>query len=916
MTKYYRISELEQLFADVFDTTNGLDSFVTDRDLSYVYKTSAGVTEFTPDSIWTDESTQVFYDKAFGNVTVNGVLTVDGDGTATTLTSTEDTITVNKRVSIQPAVAASNAVRMDQLGDFGGGDIVGPGSAVDGQIVLFDGVTGRMVKDSGFTPSSFTNLSTGGLSRVVSNTTFNDTLFVFCGDSTTELAIFSQGMFDRLLYLASEGGVLEGSAGFVNYGGSGYTLDGFVNDAFDPAFVGAVDGDPTWDYEGNKPAGAVNLWNALSENQARIGDVFVLCYGINDLILYDLGNDTEDIIVDTLKPLLEEAIQRIKHYAPDATIVLRTPNAMTARPLAVGFPTLSGWGVDEATDKITVAKWNTALRRLYTEVSHEYSYTVLFDYQRDAGGLGNVEVDSTDNPLLTDLVHPNGMGYSIMADGLVETLQGLTEGTSEARARAAEEWSDEESIDPWVTYPRYLEHRDSEYEQVYEGRTTSSGAWGIDISCVYDDFLAYELVDNEYYMQFNDGACVQVDHTGVSELTATTVRILGAFVPAEFQGVSCKIKLFKRRYELVIDPTITYDTVSPGKVIDTKFVKIASFTSTSPTGKIAGRISVVGSDDVDANLYYSIGRNTTYFKNELEAYGLSAGLDSRNLQFYYVRVGDVITLYLSYDYDYDYEIFSSRNNVFTKTNFDVEMHEDEIVDVITPNDYSETTTMKEVIEQIDSWDKLKIAIESEAPTSAEIVVFLSDNIDVPAGITITTTKQVRIHGGGVNFLGSCTLNLASPLFIYGDGSVTTIDSTFTLSSAPIYFRNIATGSKTLTGSGSYIGYEAYTGTLAGDYVQQYWDNTSDPAYTTLDSSTGTDTVGTEAVHVCNSASGYVLTLPAHISGRQVRIINKNTGVVTLSPMGAPTGGTIKGSATETLNQWESLILISDGTDWV
>jgi len=67
------------------------------------------------------------------------------------------------------------------------------------------------------------------------------------------------------------------------------------------------------------------------------------------------------------------------------------------------------------------------------------------------------------------------------------------------------------------------------------------------------------------------------------------------------------------------------------------------------------------------------------------------------------------------------------------------------------------------------------------------------------------------------------------------------------------------------------------------------------------------------VHICNGSSDYVLTLPAHESGRELRIIKpKNTGVATLTP----TSGTIKGSATEALNQWESIILISDGTDWI
>jgi len=80
-----------------------------------------------------------------------------------------------------------------------------------------------------------------------------------------------------------------------------------------------------------------------------------------------------------------------------------------------------------------------------------------------------------------------------------------------------------------------------------------------------------------------------------------------------------------------------------------------------------------------------------------------------------------------------------------------------------------------------------------------------------------------------------------------------------------------------------------------------------------ETSTTTATINDSVeVHICNGASDYTLTLPAHVAGKEIRIINENAGVVTLSP----TSGTIKGSATEMLYEWESLILISTGTNWV
>lgn len=76
-------------------------------------------------------------------------------------------------------------------------------------------------------------------------------------------------------------------------------------------------------------------------------------------------------------------------------------------------------------------------------------------------------------------------------------------------------------------------------------------------------------------------------------------------------------------------------------------------------------------------------------------------------------------------------------------------------------------------------------------------------------------------------------------------------------------------------------------------------------------STGTMS-NTVEVAICNSASAMVLTLPAHVTDKEIRIVNISTGVVTLTP----TSGTVKGVATETLDQWESLILLNDGTNWL
>lgn len=45
-------------------------------------------------------------------------------------------------------------------GGLGGGDVVGPAGAVDGNIAIFDGITGKLIEDSGVSISSIITTST------------------------------------------------------------------------------------------------------------------------------------------------------------------------------------------------------------------------------------------------------------------------------------------------------------------------------------------------------------------------------------------------------------------------------------------------------------------------------------------------------------------------------------------------------------------------------------------------------------------------------------------------------------------------------------------------------------------------------------------------------------------------------------
>ena len=200
-------------------------------------------------------------------------------------------------------------------------------------------------------------------------------LVIACGDSTTEQFNANNGGSEQIVKLRQLGEVWGKLVGFVNFGGSGYTLAGFVNDV-----VGTLPTSPTtgvaavsnWDYYGHKPTGAISQATALAWRVGKADRaLWRICYGINDLILYAAtGNLSQSAITDYLAPLLRTAIQRILTAYPRDSIVLEIPNPMTARPYVstAGFPSATAYpafGSVLADDQALVEKWNQALRATY-----------------------------------------------------------------------------------------------------------------------------------------------------------------------------------------------------------------------------------------------------------------------------------------------------------------------------------------------------------------------------------------------------------------------------------------------------------------------------------------------------------------------------------------------------------------------
>lgn len=254
-------------------------------------------------------------------------------------------------------------------------------------------------------------------------------LIVFCGDSTTEQGQQSNvgGLYARLINQhAISGGRLDGIAGVVNYGMSGYQLSDFANTAADDRFTGAAADDSDWDFGGNKKQG---IWGGVSAADAiKIkGDIYIICFGINDLILTELGLKTQKECEEYIVRNMSIALKKIKSALPAARIILRIPCAMLPAPyLQTSFPwqaVYPDFGRDLAMDAALVAKWNQALSRAYYLLSEQDPALELLDMvQIMAAHFGPAEISADDSPCMKDLVHPNACGYEVLADAVADLL--------------------------------------------------------------------------------------------------------------------------------------------------------------------------------------------------------------------------------------------------------------------------------------------------------------------------------------------------------------------------------------------------------------------------------------------------------------------------------------------------------------
>lgn len=256
-------------------------------------------------------------------------------------------------------------------------------------------------------------------------------LQIYVGDSTTEQAGGSGFMFDYITtYWRGTGMPASGMLGTVNFGGSGYTLKGFVEDPLNPLFVGPTGPLPgvsagvgVYDYWGHKPVGAVSLATALAWRANVPSYVkhvnWPICYSINDLILSNtVGTLGSEAIADYIADYLLKAGRRIQAAFPKDSILLRMPNPMTARPFNASFPSSTAYpnfDTDEPYAVALVEEWNRGMRLGYQKASNMLPRCALFDSWALVFGASTPSIPAGtgagSNAALGDRVHPSQLTY-------------------------------------------------------------------------------------------------------------------------------------------------------------------------------------------------------------------------------------------------------------------------------------------------------------------------------------------------------------------------------------------------------------------------------------------------------------------------------------------------------------------------
>lgn len=313
---------------------------------------------------------------------------------------------------------------------------------------------------------------------------------VIIGDSTSDPITTSSNLWNEINnYYKGSGDLLEGAT-ITNIAQNGSQIRTFI-------------------------LGYNNTGKNLPDAVSLQGDLYVICYGINDV---RLGATTKEQLIDRFKIVINELLTKTKGY-----ILLRMPNSLGATD-----PANTGWvsPLSSAQDYTNILYETYKYFEAYSpRVAVLDTQTLLF---------GRTCKDVVTNELMTDVLHPSPLGYKKLARLLVDTI-GVK---SKFREDLKKDAYSSNSLKPYLIYPKLLED-DNKYIVVNQGyikggATNYLDFYG-DISKISEikngdiikvgDLFAYEFTGNVYNMSSTYIRFAEQTFTGLTGSEKGEVKI-------------------------------------------------------------------------------------------------------------------------------------------------------------------------------------------------------------------------------------------------------------------------------------------------------------------------------------------------------------------------------------------------------
>ncbi len=201
----------------------------------------------------------------------------------------------------------------------------------------------------------------------------NGKTICFLGDSTTAVA---PNFHERLRTVhCAPGGTLAG-AETLNYGDDGSTLAAFLSDTREHGINVAIAAQP---------------------------DLYVLCYGLNDV-------RREPLTMAQFQDRIAESVERLRFGAPNADILLRTPNPMLSQNASDNVYLQPDESAQTYTD---------LMRDAYLGLQGRWPNVLVWDAMAEVFGTESLP----SHPMMADQLHPSFIGETALADALVQVIE-------------------------------------------------------------------------------------------------------------------------------------------------------------------------------------------------------------------------------------------------------------------------------------------------------------------------------------------------------------------------------------------------------------------------------------------------------------------------------------------------------------